>query len=455
MIKHKQNYVIVFKILIDICLIQVGYVLAFYIRYLGEFPVANFPSYLKMIPWISILAFALFFAYGLYNTVYKRWIEIFSSILWVVALVFAGNTALSFMLRQFAFPRTVLVMTAVIHVIFLTGWRYWLWKFEKKMYGHKKVIIIGRLDEALVVAKKVEQSSSELCKIVGILVQGYPRSKENLRLPYIVGDISNLDLGIKNMNPDTVFICPGLPHEDKLNVIKYCLENHYDVNIIPDFYEILIAQAKVYQVYDMPVFYIHRSLLTTFDRFIKRIMDIVIAVIVFVITSPLMLMVSIFIKIDSIGPVFLKQERVGENGQLFFLYKFRTMVDNAEIDTGPVLSNENDVRITRVGKYLRYTRMDELPQLLNVIKGEMSIIGPRPERPYFVEQFNNSIQGYNYRHMLRGGITGLAQVSGKYSTSAEDKLRFDLLYAKNYSPLVDIQILLNTLKVLLIKDKAS
>jgi lipopolysaccharide/colanic/teichoic acid biosynthesis glycosyltransferase len=143
------------------------------------------------------------------------------------------------------------------------------------------------------------------------------------------------------------------------------------------------------------------------------------------------------------------QERVGQNGRVFRLYKLRTMVTGAEEGTGPVLAATDDARITPVGRWLRATRLDELPQVFNVLKGEMSFVGPRPERPEFVERFRAESPAYHYRHLVKPGLTGLAQVQGRYSTSAEDKLRFDLYYIRNYSLLLDLQILLQTIPIVI------
>lgn len=446
----------VIQIVIDVGLIHIGYILAFWIRYLGEFPEANFPSYVKLIPWISLLTAVLFLIYGLYNTAYRRWIDIFASIVWVAAFIFAGNTALSFMLRQFAFPRTVLVLGFLMHLILLSLWRYWAWNYSKKAHGRKGTVIIGNLKETQLMAEKIKNSTLNLYQIFGVIVpDNVITHRSGTTMFPVLGRLENLADIFQAHAPQMVFVCPDLPKEDKIEILNICIKYNCEINLIPDFYEVLVAQARVHQVDDFPVLYMNNFMLSSTDRFIKRIVDFSVAGAGLFITLPAMLFIAISIKIDSKGPVFFKQERVGKEGKIFFLYKFRTMVHNAEKLSGPVLSSEDDSRVTRVGRFLRHTRLDELPQFINVIKGEMSIIGPRPERPFFVEQFNDSIEGYDLRHQLAGGITGLAQVSGKYSTTAEDKLRFDLLYTKNYSPLKDIQILFHTLKVLLIKDKAS
>lgn len=187
-----------------------------------------------------------------------------------------------------------------------------------------------------------------------------------------------------------------------------------------------------------------------------RLTDLALALVIAVPAIPLILLAAIAIKLESLqGPVFFRQERVGQGGKTFQLLKLRTMVPDAEKLTGPVLATDRDPRITKVDRVLRLTRIDELPQLFNVLMGDMSFVGSRPERPFFVEQFRREVPGYDYRHQIKVGITGLAQVEGKYSTSAEDKLRYDLLYAKTKSPLKDLQILLHTIKVMLMRSKAS
>jgi Sugar transferases involved in lipopolysaccharide synthesis len=165
-------------------------------------------------------------------------------------------------------------------------------------------------------------------------------------------------------------------------------------------------------------------------------------------------LIALAIKLDSPGPVLYSQERTGLNGNLFTLYKFRTMVCDAEKLTGPVLATEEDPRITRVGRILRKIRLDEIPQFWNVLKGDMSMVGPRPERPYFVNEFKADLPQFDYRHQVKGGITGLAQVEGRYSTEPTNKLSYDLMYARNASPGLDFVILLRTAKVLFLKGKA-
>ena len=196
-------------------------------------------------------------------------------------------------------------------------------------------------------------------------------------------------------------------------------------------------------------------LLTAEQRVLKRILDIAVAGTALIILSPVMLITAVMIKLDSKGPVLYSQERVGLYGKTFFVHKFRSMKQDAEAKCGPVLAAEGDPRITKFGRFMRATRLDELPQLFNVLKGEMSIVGPRPERPFFVKQFIAQKPEYDYRHNVKPGITGLAQIAGKYNTSAYDKLIYDLLYIQDFSVKTDLMIMLQTFKVLLTKSSTE
>lgn len=200
---------------------------------------------------------------------------------------------------------------------------------------------------------------------------------------------------------------------------------------------------------------ITRLLLTVEQKILKRMLDIAVSIPAIIILLPLMALTAIAIKADSRGPVIYSQERVGQYGKTFKVYKFRSMKQDAEAQSGPVLAKEGDSRITKVGRFIRATRIDELPQLFNVLKGEMSIVGPRPERPFFVEQFIKEKPEYAYRHNVKPGITGLAQIAGKYNTTAYDKLIYDLIYIQEVSIKTDLIIMLQTLKVLITKESTE
>ncbi len=235
------------------------------------------------------------------------------------------------------------------------------------------------------------------------------------------------------------------------HMVEHLTTYHPDVHVhvVPSPYESMINTGAVVSRGDIALVQ-----LTSGERkvrgVIKRSFDLVCALLGLLLLAPLFLFVAALIRVASPGPAFFIQERVGRRGKTFRLYKFRTMVINAESATGPVLANgKNDPRLTRVGRFIRMCRIDELPQLINVVRGEMSLVGPRPERPYFVKKYEASTPAYRRRHSVRPGITGLAQVLGGYHTDPRDKLRFDLIYVTHQSIWLDLTILYRTLAVVL------
>ncbi len=226
------------------------------------------------------------------------------------------------------------------------------------------------------------------------------------------------------------------------------------IEIVDDlsFYERITGKLLVERMHPSSLIFSNGSRLTAFVRFYKRVFDLMFASIGIVFASPLFPLIALAIRLDSPGPVFFRQSRVGRGEEVFTLYKFRTMRQDAEKGTGAVWARENDPRITRVGRILRKSRLDEIPQLFNVLKGEMSFVGPRPERPEFVETLKEKIPYYSNRHYVKPGATGWAQVKYPYGASVEDaveKLCYDLYYIKNYSLLLDFLIILETVKVVL------
>lgn len=224
--------------------------------------------------------------------------------------------------------------------------------------------------------------------------------------------------------------------------------SHLRVRVVPTLYETMIAKPDFQTIHDVPLIHLHAPMGLSYpSRILKRAFDVVVSSLILLITLPLDILVSVGIKLTSSGPVLISQERVGRNGRLFKCLKFRTMVSNAEAMTGPVLSSgKGDARVTPLGRLLRKTRIDEIPQFLNVLLGHMSVVGPRPERTVFVDKFRSGVTGYDERHKVRPGITGLAQVHGYYLTDVHTKLRYDMLYVYNQSLLLDTKILALTLR---------
>jgi exopolysaccharide biosynthesis polyprenyl glycosylphosphotransferase len=293
---------------------------------------------------------------------------------------------------------------------------------------------------------------------LGLDVIAYVAIKdENLGKQYndieVVGKVSEIEEIIDRLEIKEVILSVSRQNDDLLiEIISRCETKDVRLKIIPDLYEILSGQARTVQLYGFPLIDINPQLMTDWERAAKRIIDIVVSFLMLVASIPITIATAIAIKIESDGPVIYKQERSGLNGKVFKVYKFRSMYQDAEKRTGPVWSQKDDPRITKVGRFIRRVRIDELPQIWNVFKGEMSLVGPRPERPFFVEQLAKEIPYYKRRLRVRPGITGWAQVKHKYDESVEDvktKLQFDLFYIENMSLKTDIKILFRTVFVVL------
>lgn len=269
----------------------------------------------------------------------------------------------------------------------------------------------------------------------------------------VEGSIENLEELIRKFKAQEIIIAlEKEDHDVLIEVISKTEGKGIKLKIVPDLYEILSGQARTSQIYGMPLIDIMPELMPEWEKKLKRIMDIIVSLFLLTINLPVILISAAAVKLDSKGPVFFKQERSGQNGKPFKMIKFRSMYEDAEKHTGPVWSQKDDPRITRVGRILRKLRIDELPQMYNVLKGEMSLVGPRPERPYFVEKLSEQIPFYKRRLKVRPGITGWAQVKHKYDESIEDvkiKLRYDLFYIENMSIRMDMKILFRTIFVVI------
>lgn len=225
--------------------------------------------------------------------------------------------------------------------------------------------------------------------------------------------------------------------------------------IVPKISDIVIRSAAELNLFDSPLYLSRNDGLSLAQEFIKRFTDIILSAVALVISSPFFLIIAIAIKLEDRGPVFYKQKRLTRGGRIFDIYKFRTMLPDAEKRCGARLATENDPRITRVGRFLRSCRMDELPQLINIMKGDMSIVGPRPERPEIAAEIEEKIPEFRLRLKVKAGLTGYAQYYGKYNTTPYDKLKLDLTYILNYSFLLDLKLMLLTPKILLLKESSE
>ncbi len=252
---------------------------------------------------------------------------------------------------------------------------------------------------------------------------------------------------------EAVVIC-GIDKNLQKKIISYCYTQEKRSYLLPDITDIIISNSYNIQISDTPVLMSRNRGLTLEQRIIKRFMDLVISAIAIIITSPFMLICAIAIKLDDGGPILFKQNRITINGKIFNVLKFRSMIVDADKDGAKKAVNDDD-RITRVGKIIRACRMDELPQLFNILRGDMSLVGPRPERIENVYEYSKKYPEFELRHRVKGGLTGFAQLYGKYNTSPEDKLHMDLIYVETYSLLLDLKLLILTFKVLFMRESTE
>lgn len=246
-----------------------------------------------------------------------------------------------------------------------------------------------------------------------------------------------------------------LPAEEKNRFLKLCFEMNKRVYFVPKLSDVITKGSEELNLFDTPLFLSRNHGIPLVERVVKRIFDVVLSCIALVILSPVFLLVAIAIKVEDGGAVFYRQERCTFDGRRFWILKFRSMIEDAEKDGRPHPAGEHDDRITRVGRVIRACRVDELPQLINIVRGEMSIVGPRPERVEHVEKYTEEIPEFAYRMKVKAGLTGMAQVYGKYNTTALDKLKYDMIYITNFSILLDLQIIFETLKILFQKESTE
>ncbi len=259
----------------------------------------------------------------------------------------------------------------------------------------------------------------------------------------------------QEINSFDAVLINDIPSQIKNSILKICFELDKRVYFTPKLSDIIVRSSDNINLFDTPLYLCRNIGMPWYKRAIKRSFDVVLSLIAFIITLPVMFITGIVIKCEDGGPVFYKQERVTMNGKRFYILKFRSMIVDAEKDGKPHPAGVNDNRITKVGRFIRRTRIDELPQVINILKGDMSIVGPRPERWEQNEAYSKEIPEFPFRLKVKGGLTGYAQVYGKYNTSALDKLKLDMMYIMNWSILLDVQIIFETLKVLFKRESTE
>lgn len=330
-----------------------------------------------------------------------------------------------------------LILILLVDALIITVWTLvFRWLYSKIFPPRKMLLISGdRYDYHLFEKMNAREDKYEICKTITYLAGMETLEAEMQRFDaVIVGD---------------------MPSHSRNLIIKYCYANGIRTYSVPKISDILLRSSVELNLFDSPLLLSRNTGLQVEQEFFKRIMDVVGASIGIAITAPFFLIIAVCIKLTDGGPVFYKQTRLTKNGEEFEIYKFRTMIQNAERAGEVKLATEDDARILPVGRFLRRLRLDELPQIFNILKGEMSIVGPRPERPELAAEITKEIPEFPYRLKVKAGLTGYAQVYGKYNTTFYDKLKLDLTYIRNYSMLLDLKLIIMTPKIMFMKESTE
>ncbi|MDI6891783.1 MAG: sugar transferase [Actinomycetota bacterium] len=438
------------SMIMDAILVNAGIILAFLIRFGGRLPAFNFQAYTGLAVFITLIQIAAFYIYDLYvvEKAQNSW-DIFLAVLKSVTLGMLLTVVLTFFYRFFSFPRTVLFLSWFLLILLIAGWRVLAAKALKIRWPTQRVLIVGAGEIGQKILRELKGRSQWGYEVVGLVERDPEKLGKRFEGVPILGTVKDIAPLVHQRDVNRVIVTTPIRHRELLEDLAKSDGVHVRVEAVPELYEIYIGKVDYALISDIPLVELTREPVPEWVHLAKRAMDFSLAAILLILASPLMLLAAILIKLTSRGPIIYKQERVGEGEGIFNVYKFRTMIKGAEAESGPVLATEKDSRVTPIGHFLRRYRIDELLQLINILKGEMSFVGPRPERPFFVKEFEESISGYAERFRVKPGVTGLAQVSGTYATTPQTKLKYDLIYIYHQSIFLDIKILLHTLKVVL------
>lgn len=416
--------------------------LAYYITWRRSYDGDLFPAYIGYGKYVlagvyGLLVLVLFFAFDGFKFGYLRrldsllsqWISLFIAnfiTYWQLCLI--ANVVIT--------PVPMLILMVITAVIALVCVCFFTWLYHRLYVPKDMAMVIGR-DDAVTLKFKMETRPDK----------------------YHIGKLILVEDGFDSIckqiiNYDAVII-NDVPAQIRNDILKFCYQNHIRTYVTPKLSDIIVRGATSITLFDTPLLLVKGNGLTPTQRICKRALDLLICLPAMLVAAPIMLLVALAIKLEDGGPVFYKQERITLNGKPFMIVKFRSMIVNAEKAGVPQLAQEHDPRITKVGRFIRATRLDEIPQILNIIKGDMSIVGPRPERQSYIDQFTKETPEFTYRTKVKGGLTGFAQIYGKYNTSPYDKLRLDMMYIENYSFALDIKLILMTLRIMLSKDSTE
>lgn len=455
MIKENQKHFNRLQVLIDAFVLIFSYVIAWVIKFQiisSDDGALSFRTYMIALPVTVLVYLSLYYLFSLYTPkrVQGRRLE-----LWNIVKANTVGIALFlgvlYLIKMMHFSREMLFIFYVINICLETVARnlirYFLRSMRRKGYNLKHIVLVGYSRAAEEYIDRILENPQWGYKVRGILDDHIEAGTE-YRGVKVLGRIDNLMIILPENRLDEIAITLGLSEYDRLEeIVNLCEKSGVHTKFIPDYNRIIPTKPYTEDILGLPVINIrHVPLTNTFYAAMKRAMDIVGAVCAIILFSPVMLFSVIMIKLTSPGPLIFKQERVGLHNHTFMMYKFRSMDVQPPEKEKTKWTVKDDPRVTNFGKFMRKTSIDELPQLFNVLKGEMSLVGPRPERPFFVEKFKEEIPRYMIKHQVRPGLTGWAQVNGyRGNTSIRKRIEYDLYYIENWTLGLDVKILFLTI----------
>ncbi len=452
----RQRHLVFWTVLVDVAMIILSLVLAYSIRFMhalstgqGIPPLANyFHALIVIVP-----VFLWFFRESrLYQpTRHVRRIEEIFLVLKSVTYSIVVLMAVTFFYREFSYSRLYLVFLWMTSCMLISTGRYLLiqWEYVRRLQKKDtlEVLIIGSGHNARNLIRWTKNNPHYGQVPVGILTHDPEQVGKHFEDVPVIGQTYQWEEFIHRLQPNQVVLLdPAFSREMITDLVATCEDAFIEFKMGADIHGLIASNVGVEYISNIPLLgFRSLPLDDPWNRFLKRSFDLIVATLMMLIFLPFGALVAFAIRLEGKGPIFFYQERMGRDKRVFRLVKFRTMKVDAEKETGPVWAKPEDDRRTRSGEFLRRWNLDEVPQLLNVLKGEMSLVGPRPERPHFVDRFRESVPRYMARHKVKSGLTGWAQVHGlRGNTSIEERIKYDLYYMENWSLLLDVEILIMT-----------
>jgi exopolysaccharide biosynthesis polyprenyl glycosylphosphotransferase len=423
----------------------------YWIKYANASQVLPFGPYLSAIPFV--IAFYLFAlaVTGQYRswrgrTLVDQLFALYTGVGFAAVLMLAaievGNLGQSY-------SRLTILPAVLLSAVLMTGERYLLRQYETRLrrrgIGTERVLMVGTGEGSELLIRRMSMFPQYGFHVVGVASDAVTADGMFVGVP-VVGRVADLPKLVKDLNVDQVFLALPVGQRDRLlHLIKLCEDENLEFKIVPDLLEVMSTRVASNEIDGLPLVGIRRSNLRGGAAVVKRAIDVVICSLLLLLVSPLLLLVAILIKVTMPGPLLFKQERIGRDRKPFVIYKFRSMVPDAEAATGPVVATPGDSRVTGLGRILRRLSLDELPQLFNVLRGDMSLVGPRPQPTFFDERYSGEVPRYLERQRVRPGLTGWAEVNDlRGAAPIGDRTLYDVYYIENWSLALDLKIVLLT-----------